>query len=94
MRRVPTRFYLSWALTHLLLAQVFFFVFTIGGNKFINQWKVSSDYITTEMVETGSSVKQPRNMESEKGTAEAASNVKKNYWVLNKNGQKYNISLL
>lgn len=32
-----------------------------------------SDYITTEMHETGSSVKQPRNMESEKGMVEAAS---------------------
>lgn len=55
----------------------FLFVFTIEGNKFLNQWKVSSDYITTEMVATGSSVKQPRNMESEKGKVEAASSGKK-----------------
>lgn len=84
MRRVLTGFYLSKEIRPVLPTEVFcwfrsmfVFFFNHGGNKFLNQWKASSDCITTEMDETGSSVKQPRNIESEKGTVEAASNRKK-----------------
>lgn len=59
--------------------------FFLPWRKYIsNQWKVSSDYITTEMDKTGSSVKQPRKMESQKGTVEAARN--KINAFFNKNG--------